>query len=234
VIFYQKFTIQFVVFECLFVKRNKQCFEIGLKKPFFLCLEKNLIFSIDFRFPFSIFRKEQGNDPEPKTKRGYKMKKVTKKEIRAAIKANDRTKVWHLCALKLGRTPTKNEVCKIVEEINEKKAWFFSYKDTERTITRRKLADELFIKKGGYRSVNYKEVALRMLRRLAEEDYSSYSKVPMLGHEHLYFCSTGYGFKDYNKVRTCEIKGNEEFCKKVVEIGNRIYQKKVVVMKESV
>lgn len=28
--------------------------------------------------------------------------------------------------------------------------------------------------------------------------------------------------------------GNEEFCKKVVEIGNRIYQKKVVVMKEAV
>lgn len=35
------------------------------------------------------------------------MKKVTKKEIRSAIKANDRTKVWHLCVLKLGRTPTK-------------------------------------------------------------------------------------------------------------------------------
>lgn len=162
------------------------------------------------------------------------MKKVTKKEIRTAIKANDRTKVWHLCALKLGRTPTKKEVYEIVEEINAKKAWLFSYEDTERTITRRNLIDDLFIKKGGYRSVNYKEVALRMLRILAEEDYSSYSKVPMLGYEHLYFCSTGYGVKDYNKVRTCEIKGNEEFCKKVVEIGNRIYQKKVAAVKEAV
>lgn len=162
------------------------------------------------------------------------MKKVTKKEIRAAIKANDRTKVWNLCALKLGRTPKKNEVYKIVEEINAKKAYYFSYEDTERTITRRKLIDDLFIKKGGYRSVNYKEVALRMLRRLAEEDYSSYSKVPMLGHEHLYFCSTGYGFKDYNKVMTCKIEGNEEFCNKVVNIGNRIYQKKVEAMKEAV
>lgn len=162
------------------------------------------------------------------------MKKVTKKEIREAVKANDRTKVWHLCALKLGRTPTKKEVCEIVEEINERKAYFFSYEATERTLTHIKLIDELFIKKGAYRSINYKEVALRMLRRLWEEEISSYTKVPMLGFTRLYFCSPYYRHDDYNKVRTCEIKGNEEFCKKIVELGERIYQKKVEAMKEAV
>lgn len=162
------------------------------------------------------------------------MKKVTKKEIRAAIKANDRTKVWHLCALKLGRTPTKNEVCKFVKEINERKAWFFSYEDSERTITRRKLAIALWCKKGYYEKYYPKSEALCMLRRLWEEEVTSYTKVPMFGFTGLYFCSPDYGHDDYNKVRTCEIKGNEEFCKKVVELGKRIYQKKVAAVKEAV
>jgi hypothetical protein len=173
-----------------------------------------------------------------KTKRGYKMKKVTKKEFRAAIKANDRTKVWHLCALKLGRTPTKSDVYDIISKdiipYNFKKAFDFTYEDTERTRIRRELAFALWRKKGCYEQDDYKGEALGMLRRLWEEEITSYTKVPMFGFTRLYFCSPDYCHKDYNKVRTCEIKGNEEFCKKVVELGKRIYQKKIEAMKEAV
>jgi hypothetical protein len=162
------------------------------------------------------------------------MKKVTKQEIRTAIKANDRTKVWHLCALKLGRTPTKKEVYEIVQEYNSKKAYKLSYEMTEKKRKIEIAFLNLWYKKGCYAATDYKEVALDMLRRLWNESVSSYSKVPMFGFTRLYFCSPDYGHDDYNKVRACEIKGNEEFCKKVVELGERIYQKKVAAVKEAV
>jgi len=82
--------------------------------------------------------------------------------------------------------------------------------------------------------------ALRMLRRLYEEPVTNYTKIPMFGFNHLYFCSPSYGHKDYNKVRTCLLNGplaidsngnrydpQASWCSKVVELGNRIYAKKV-------
>lgn len=60
-----------------------------------------------------------------------------------------------------------------------------------------------------------------MLRRLLTENPSNYTNVPMMGHTHLYFCSPSYGHADYNKVRACNIEGNENFCEKVCEIARR-------------
>lgn len=85
-----------------------------------------------------------------------------------------------------------------------------------------------------------RDSALKMLRRLYEEPVTNYTKVPMFGMTHLYFCSPSYGHKDYNKVRTCLLNGplaidsngnrydpQASWCSKVVELGNRIYAKKV-------
>lgn len=82
--------------------------------------------------------------------------------------------------------------------------------------------------------------ALMMLRRLYEEPITNYSKIAMFGINHLYFCSPVYGHKDYNKVRTCLLNGHltidengipydkqASWCEKVVELSNRIYQKKL-------
>lgn len=82
--------------------------------------------------------------------------------------------------------------------------------------------------------------ALKMLRRLHDEPLTNYTKVPMFGMTHLYFCSPSYGHKDYNKVRTCLLNGplavdkdgnrydpQAAWCQKVLELGNRIYVKKV-------
>lgn len=71
-----------------------------------------------------------------------------------------------------------------------------------------------------------RETALKMLRRLYKETISNYTKVPMFGHTHLYFCHPSYAHSDYNKVCCCEIAGNESFCKKVVELGERILKAK--------
>lgn len=84
-------------------------------------------------------------------------------------------------------------------------------------------------------------IALIMLRRLYVEPLTSYSKIAMFGMTRLYFCSPIYGHKDYNRVSTCLLlNGNliyDKFgnrydkqaywCEKVLDLSNRIYQKKL-------
>lgn len=88
---------------------------------------------------------------------------------------------------------------------------------------------KVFFQKGGYAQYDnhyYKTKALNMLRKLITEKLTNYSKIAMYGLTHLYFCSPIYEHKDYNKVRCCEIEGNEKFCEKIIEISDRIYNKK--------
>lgn len=144
--------------------------------------------------------------------------KFTKTAFRAALKANDKTEVWHLMAVKIGRKPTFKEVYDTIKELAT------TDRDARKAFT---FADT--------RKVNYCESknlvnsprgdALAMLRRLLTEGVSSYTKVPMMGHTHLYFCSPSFGHKDYNKVMTCNIEGNEEFVNKIVKIGERFMAK---------
>lgn len=48
-----------------------------------------------------------------------------------------------------------------------------------------------------------------------------YAKVPTMGHTHLYMCSPAYGHGDYNKWQALPIKGNEDFCAKLVALVNK-------------
>lgn len=151
--------------------------------------------------------------------------KFTKTAFRAALKANNRTEVWHLAAIKIGRTPTRHEVYTMVKEISNSqrdagRAFSIAY-DSSRKDAQRKAIDEAWMRRGAYRQNDGRADALDMLRRLLTENCGNYTKVPMLGHTHLYFCSPSYGHADYNKVRTCAIEGNEKFCEKVCEIARR-------------
>lgn len=80
-------------------------------------------------------------------------------------------------------------------------------------------------------------VALKMLRRLAEEDLTRYSKVAMFGRTHLYFCSPAYGHRDYNKVCACPLGSGDgdpltAWCDRVVKLSDRIYEKKLSRIRE--
>lgn len=151
--------------------------------------------------------------------------KFTKKALRAALKANNQTEVWLLTAVKFGRTPSKKEVYDIVKEVastirDERKAYAMAY-NSSRKEDQRMAMDEAWMRRGAYRQNDGRADALNMLRRLLTENPSNYTKVPMMGRTHLYFCSPSYGHADYNKVRTCNIEGNENFCEKVCEIARR-------------
>lgn len=159
--------------------------------------------------------------------------KYTKKALRAALKADNQTEVRHLIAVKLGRKPTRKEVCDLIEDVantvrDSRKSYTLAFQSQRK---QRLESAELMAwyrrgAYGQYGDAHYRTVALEMLRRLHDEDHGSYTKVPMIGHTRLYFCSPFYGHADYNKVRTCNIKGNEDFCKTVVDLGERIYSKK--------
>jgi hypothetical protein len=162
------------------------------------------------------------------------MKIFTKKAFRAALKANDQTEIWHLTAVKLGRRPERLEVLHLVEELSTtnrdyKKAWSLAFRDND--CRRGAQQDAMFIHRGGFRQYDdshYRSAALAMLRKLLTEKTSNYTKVPMMGHTHLYFCSPSYGLADYNKVRTCAIEGNEDFVKKILDVADRKMKKEAV------
>lgn len=159
--------------------------------------------------------------------------KFTVKAFRAALKANDQTKVWYLAAIKFGRTPTRKEVHDLIEEVadtirDERKACAMAY-NSQRKQRFQEAETMAWYRRGAYSQYggpHYRTVALKMLRELHDENHGSYTKVPMLGHTRLYFCSPVHGHSDYNKVRTCAIEGNEAFCNKVIDLGERILAKK--------
>lgn len=149
--------------------------------------------------------------------------KFTKKAFRAALKSNDKTKVWQLVAISLKRTPTKTEVFNYVEKFSStlrdfRKAYNMAYGRREKNTSNKMVYPQ-------YTVSLERGAALAMLRRLLTEKTSNYTKVPMMGHTHLYFCSPSYGHADYNKVRTCNIEDNEEFVNKIVKIGKNFMAK---------
>lgn len=155
--------------------------------------------------------------------------KFTKKALRAAIKANNQIEVWHLTAVKFGRTPSKKEVYDLIKEVastirDDRKAYAMAYNASRKEAQRRAM-DEAWMRRGAYRQNDGRADALNMLRRLLTENCGNYTKVPMLGHTRLYFCHPGYGHADFNKVRTCTIEGNEEFVNKIVKIGEKFMAK---------
>lgn len=156
--------------------------------------------------------------------------KFTKKAFRDALKVNNQTEVWHLAAVKFGRTPTREEVYNLIKEVastirDERKALSIAY-NSSRKDDLRKAIDEAWIRRGAYRQNDGRADALKMLRRLLTENCGNYTKVPTLGHTHLYFCHPSYGHADYNKVRTCTIEGNEEFVIKIVKISKKFMAKR--------
>ena len=154
--------------------------------------------------------------------------KFTKTAFRAALKANDQTEVWRLVSLKIGSKPTRTQVYNAVVELSTtselttmRRARKMAYGEGAKKRMARNACFASWVKRGGMRQYSQKTEALAMLRRLLTEKPSNYTKVPMMGHTHLYFCSPSYGHADYNKVCTCSIEGNEAFCEKVCEIARR-------------
>lgn len=67
---------------------------------------------------------------------------------------------------------------------------------------------------------------IMVIEKLKDEllyPFTNYTKLPYYGYTHLYFCSPIYVHSDYNKWRAIEIKGNEKFCEKIINIAKSKY-----------
>ena len=174
--------------------------------------------------------------------------KFTKTAFRSAFKDDNQTLVWKLTFLKLGHTPTKKDVYSLIGEIVNpqsskliNKAWAIAYSSYRKSKVEFDLAFYWNVR-GAFHQYDihyYREKALKMLRRLYTEPLTNYTKIANFGHTHLYFCSPIYGHGDYNKVCTCPLNGplatdkngnrydpQAAWCDKVLDLSNRIYDKK--------
>lgn len=172
--------------------------------------------------------------------------RFTKKAFRSALKNNDQTQVWYLATLYYRRQPVREEVQDLIYrmadcERDRAKGQRMAYESLRKEKLRMQIAIA-WNNRGAYRQYDihyYRKTALEMLRRLYTEPLSSHTKIPMFGFTHLYFCSPAYKFHDYNKVCTCLLNGpladdkngnhydpQAAWCGKVLELGERIYNKK--------
>lgn len=172
--------------------------------------------------------------------------KFTKTAFRSALKHNDQTQVWYLATLYYRRQPVREEVQDLIYrmadcERDRAKGQRMAYESLRKDSIRTKMAIA-WNNRGAYRQYDihyYREQALKMLRRLYTEPLTAYTKIANFGHTHLYFCSPIYGHGDYNKVCTCLLNGplatdkngnrydpQAAWCDKVLDLSNRIYDKK--------
>lgn len=161
-----------------------------------------------------------------------KAKKITKKAIVATLRTLDRTAIFKV-AFKLffestGRKPNiielRTGVYFIVKEFapNNKianMAYSLAY-NTRNTSAAYKG------KHGYFAPLPYQEIVDYTKQQL-RGPVTPYTKYPMYGHTHLYFCSPVHGHSDYNKWRALPIKGNEKFCKTLVDYVTNVTKKKL-------
>lgn len=163
------------------------------------------------------------------------MTKFTKKRFNEALRADDQAEVWHLCAIRLGHTPSRSEVYSAIQELATtdkgcRKACPIAY--TSMRKSRLEGQVRAIQRINGNRQAmlcrtdsELRTVAISMLRRLIEEPVTAYTKVPMEGFTHLYFCSPAHGHADYNKVMACRL--DDEWAGRILSLGKRIWARKV-------
>lgn len=150
-----------------------------------------------------------------------KKKTITKKHIVEVLRSRDLTKIFHLVHIINGNKTDKHEVFafvkknapsdKVIHDI-----WWKMFIDTDRHFSLRDSRREM-----EFYNKNVRHEAIRRLREEIARGTDNYTKRPILGHTHLYFCSPFYGHRDYNKWSAMEIEGNERFCELIVKLADK-------------
>lgn len=156
------------------------------------------------------------------------MQKITKKHIESVLRTMDSTKIYELVFNVLRKKPSRLDVMTFIDEnapskkvANKAYSIAYNHKHNNERFGYMLKNTKPMPKYAQYnRIVDFLKENIKMIGG----DKENYMKRPMLGHTHLYFCSPVYGFHDYNKWCAIEIKGNEEFCNKVVELGNKYFE----------
>lgn len=154
-------------------------------------------------------------------------KNITKNEINSVLRSMDPTQIFRLVHIIYGGKVTRSQVYDFIKDFspNRKvwnKAWELSH--SQKHAEERNDWNNPW-KSLQFQAINAKHIAIQALREELARPLDNYSKRPIMGNTHLYFASPVYGHADYNKWRSVEIKGNERFCKLMVTLADKYFNK---------
>lgn len=145
---------------------------------------------------------------------------ISKKYIASVLRTMDSTQIYRLVHIIYGGTPSRLQVCQFIHEYApsqrvDRNAYRIAF-NQKHDILRSECS-----RRWQFNEANAKHIAIEELKDEIKHQGTPYSKVPMMGHTHLYFCSPEYGHRDYNKHRSIAIKGNERFCQLLISVAKK-------------
>lgn len=143
--------------------------------------------------------------------------KVTKKEIESVLRNGSVTEIIKVAKLNDYQIEGEHNVYDFILKYAPSNK---SYKRATRLFTYRKCDKYDYSKPSKF--ISKKVEIVSYLRDQLTGSHNNYTKLPFLGHTHLYFCSPVYGHSDYNKWRAIEIKGNEAFVEAVLRYAHKV------------
>lgn len=154
--------------------------------------------------------------------RTFNGKSISKKYIQTVLRTMDSTQIFRIVHIIYGGKVERKQVYDFIHEFAPSiKVYDHAYKiaynnkhDLLRCSCRNKYGFQ-------FQKDNEKHIIIESLKDEIKHQGTPYSKVPLMGHTHLYFCSPVYGHSDYNKWRACEIKGNERFCELIISVAKK-------------
>lgn len=147
--------------------------------------------------------------------------KPTKKYIVSVLRTLNRTEIFKLfrsvscCNGKIDKGAVYDFIKKYAPTNKvAKAAWEIAHNSPHDSI------ESVYKGKHGYFKPLSRQKAVDYTKKMVKEP-SAYAKYPIMGQTHLYFASVSYGHRDYNKWRSVPIKGNEAFCKALINYVKR-------------
>lgn len=150
-------------------------------------------------------------------------KNISKKEIQNVLRTMEPTKIFALHHRMFGNV-NRSEVYRFIREFaptNKVRTNAYNLAHSNKHAEYRLMVERTCIHRHGFFTGDLRKYTVDALKEECTRERDNYSKFPMLGHTHLYFCSPVYGHSDYNKRRMIEIKGNERFCDLVIRYANK-------------
>ncbi len=168
-----------------------------------------------------------------------KAKRITKKEIRAAIREQNTTKIFRLCKLVTGSTK-RLTVCQFIEEFAptlklKRAAWKLSinahFTRPPHFVLTPEQRNREWMKERETERTNVVQRAAKLFRKelYLHEEGSKYAR-PLFVHNgrDLYLTSAAYGLADYNKTYVMPVEGNERVVNALCDISERALLKRGV------
>jgi hypothetical protein len=148
-------------------------------------------------------------------------KKITKKHITEVLRSRDLTEIYRLVHIINGGKIDSRDVIHFVHEYAPSdKVWDDIWRRIHCTPNREEKYRN-FRREVEFNNANRIHIAVQRLREEIERGIDNYTKRPVLGFNHLYFCSPTYGHRDYNKCMYLPIEGYEKCCRLLVKLADK-------------